>query len=385
MQRLLQKFGNLAADHRYYALACVALGGMGQGVVAPNLSMLLKNSKVALADSGIGAGLLYLGIFLSTYLYGKMADRGKVHLLFAAGLLVYSITLFLLGIAGGSSAAFFLIRFVEGLAISAVFVAGDFVLGRLSKEHERARWLSYYGVALSIGLLVGPALSLFAAKIFNHRSPAITLGLVAGGAVLLAGASFRVRVESLRDVDSSSIKWPTGPLVSGASYGFMEAGVVAVFPILAATDLSVTPEYCLIAIIISAALSSIVFGELAERVDSSVLVRLLLLGMSAGFLALTLILHRVSPVTWAYSAGAFIGILAGGLYPLGFDWLLKRVPASEYGNASGAFARAYGLGSLLGPFALGYSTQFAHAAGMSAPLAVVGILAFLISYSRIFR
>ncbi|MBI3542461.1 MAG: hypothetical protein HY075_04200, partial [Deltaproteobacteria bacterium] len=60
------------------------------------------------------------------------------------------------------------------------------------------------------------------------------------------------------------------------------------------------------------------------------------------------------------------------LYPVGFAWLLESVPESRYGAASGAFARAYGLGSLAGPLACAAAAQRFGSSGMFAAIAAAG-------------
>ena len=73
-------------DPRILALLCVLLGGMGQGVVAPKLPELLSGSGHLALASGFSAAVMYFGIFISTYRYGELADRGKVHWLMSLGL-----------------------------------------------------------------------------------------------------------------------------------------------------------------------------------------------------------------------------------------------------------------------------------------------------------
>jgi MFS family permease len=371
------------ADPRIFALFCVLLGGMGQGVVAPRLPELLGRDGGALFGdgglalaSGASATLMYLGIFVSTFRFGRVADAGRVHRLLGPGLLAYAVTLVGLGFARGEWAIFAL-RFLEGLSLSAVFVAADFLLGRLSPVKVRARWLSYYGVALSAGLLLGPAVSLAGARLLPDGGAAVALGFVAAIAAATGVVALRVQVPAVPAASDGRPSLAFAPLVAGAAYGFLEAGLVAVFPVLAVRELGVTPEYCLIAVIVAAAASSVLWGWLADRIGAKLVVRALL----AGYFALPLALSRVPPAAGgtaiAFSACAAFGILAGGLYPVGFAWLLETVPEAQYGFASGGFARAYGLGSLAGPIAAGLAAQSAGARGMFVCFAFVGAFALL--------
>ena len=377
-------------DVRIFALLCVLLGGMGQGVVAPNLPHMLKEADQLAFASGVSAALMYLGIFVSTFRYGKWADEGKVHWLLGGGLIAYAATLLLLGVTHAPW-AIFLARFLEGLSLSGIYVAADFVLGRLSSSKDRGQWLSYYGVALSVGLLLGPALALGSAKLLTYdglRLPASSLGIsssehstlfplmiVAAFALLFAWRGAHTKVPRVTDAHGPKSTLNRGALIAGAAYGYMEAGLVAVFPVLAITEFHVTAEYCLFVVILSAAFSSILWGTLSDKKGPKPIVYLLLAALGIGPLLLWLTSGLYDSTTLAYLASAGFGAVAGGLYPVGFSWLLQSLPESEYGFASGGFARAYGLGSLFGPVTVGLSCQLWGARGMWATMAIVGILA----------
>ncbi len=372
---------------RIFVLIAVLLGGMGQGVVAPKLPELLHESGALFLSSGISATLMYFAIFISTFKYGSLADRGRVHLLLGLGLLFYAASLLALGVAPSQNVVF-AVRFFEGLAMSAIFVAADFVLGRLSAPKERGQWLSYYGVALSIGLLLGPTLALVSGKLGSTMglaprlasSPLFPLAVVATLALGLCVPGFFTRVPAISDASPLILKPNLGALIAGAVYGFMEAALVAVFPVLALKEFHVVPEYCLLTVILSAAVSSVVWGTLADQKGpakiATLLVALLAVGC-AGFTVIGLLNPAPNSTAIAFGSCIFFGTLAGGLYPVGFAWLLEGLPESAYGFASGSFARAYGLGSLSGPLMIGAAAQYFGAAGLFAAMFLASGLGLL--------
>ena len=166
------------SGERLFALLCVLIGGMGQGVVAPQLPRLLGSAGSLALESGISATILYFGIFLATFFYGNWADRGKVHLLLGFGLVGYAGTLLAMSASPGLT-TFYLLRFIEGLTLSAVFVSADYLLGKLSASDERGRWLSYFGVAISAGLLLGPLLVLGMPASFGDPMQGVALAALA--------------------------------------------------------------------------------------------------------------------------------------------------------------------------------------------------------------
>ena len=365
-------------DLRVFALICVMLGGMGQGVVSPQLPNILKSSHQLALDSGISATLMYLGIFISTFRYGKWADQGRVHWLLGPGLFFYAITLIVLGFAT-TTPVIFLTRFLEGLCLSAVYVAADFILGRLSSAPERGRWLSYYGVALSIGLLLGPAAALGGAHLtqvtgwgVSFNTPIMALATVAALALVLGLLSFQWRVPEIQEAFTAKSKLNPRALAAGGAYGYLEAALVAVFPVLAVQEFKVIPEYCLIAVIIAAALSSLGWGYASDKAGPRKIVKLLLTLLVLGPAAMILVAHGLGTTLTAFISCILFGFLAGGLYPVSFAWLLESLPESQYGYASGSFARIYGLGSLIGPLAVGEAVQQWGAAGLFAAVSLAG-------------
>ncbi|MGZ3735266.1 MAG: MFS transporter, partial [Bdellovibrionota bacterium] len=162
-------------------------------MVNPKLPELLSDHVRLALDSGISASLMYLGIFAASFLYGRLADRGNTFRLLAGGLFLYSAVLFLFRLAG-SKEAVFLLRLFEGLGLSAIYVSADVVLCRASRDDERGRWLSYYGVALSLGLLCGPITVLGVQQLRAGSALAPTLAALAALVFLFGCLSLRLRL-----------------------------------------------------------------------------------------------------------------------------------------------------------------------------------------------
>lgn len=361
-------------DFRVLVLICVVLGGMGQGIVAPKLPELLKGSSHLALDSGLSASLMYLGVFISTFRFGKMADQGRVHLLLAPGLLAYGLVLILLGLLPGEISNFVL-RFFEGICLSAIFVSSDFVLGRLSKPSERGEWLSYYGVAISIGLLLGPALALAIGRI--SALPIASLSVASCVALALAIGTFQKRVPAATESKAAPSNLNFAALISGSAYGFMESGLVAVLPVMAIEAFHLKPEICLVVVIVSAAISSIGWGKVSDRYRPKPVVLVLVSLLASGPLLMAFSSSMISSSALLLGSCVLFGILAGGIYPIAFAWLLESVGESQYGYASGAFARAYGIGSLAGPLLAGAVVERWSMQGLLTLLSLVGVFAFV--------
>ena len=374
-------------DGRVFVLICVLLGGTGQGIVSPKLPQLIHGTESLTLISGLSGTLFYLGIFISTFFYGRMADRGKFHLLMTWGLLCYVVSL--VGLAfSRSPASLLLVRLFEGLALSALFTAADFALGRLSPILERARWLSFYGIALSLGLMLGPLLCLASSRAPRYFpiSPGfaaeilLPFGLVSGAALILAAVAPRFRIAAVRGALAKPASPNRGALAVGAAYGGMEAAIVAVFPILAMGTLNVLPEYCLLTMIGFAGTTSFFWGWAADYFGPKRIAHVLLTILVLGPLTLFSATFLAAPTFIAYSSSALFGLLAGGLYPVGFAWLLESYQELEYGFASGSFTRAYSLGSLIGPTLAGVAAQYLGTRGFLGSLSSIGLISSISVY-----
>ena len=266
-----------------------------------------------------------------------------------------------------------ILRFVEGVSISAILVSADYLLGRLSSEKERGLWLSFYGVALSVGLLLGPMITLFLG---------MNLGLwgVAVSALLISILSFK-KISIPTEDQSVASQLFSPPLLIAALYGFLEASLVAIVPLISIEYFHQKPQWILVAAILAAAIASIPLGWLGDRFKPRRIVVFLL-----AFLALVDLLYGaiwssfpegVTSQFIIFSIPVFFGILCGGFYPLGFAWLLEGYSSDQYGLASGRFTRYYGAGSLAGPLILSLIYDRYHLAGFFYALSVLGISSWL--------
>jgi MFS family permease len=354
---------------RMFVLLCVFLGGLGQGVVNPKLPELLSDHSRLALDSGISASLMYLGIFAASFLYGRLADRGGTFRLLAGGLLLYSAVLFLFAKANSREMVFAL-RLVEGLALSAVYVSADVVLCRASKDEERGRWLSYYGVALSIGLLAGPATTLIAERFTAGSALSPTLVALAVVTLLCAGACFAFRLPpAVNHAGDSGIERKAA--LAATLYGFLEAGLVAVLAAVVVKYFLASAERVFIALLLSAVPASLFWGWLIDRIGGRQTLRWVFFTFVVT--QAILLCHLVPANILPYAAAASFGIAAGGIYPAGFAWLVQNCGPAQYGYASGLFTRAYGLGSLFGPLAFGFAVEWGGAVGFFALALALGL------------
>ena len=361
---------------RIFVLLCVFIGGLGQGVVNPKLPEILKDQSHLAINSGISASLMYMAIFLASFVYGKVADRGYVFRLLMGGLIAYSVVLISF-IYSHSVNQVFILRFLEGLSLSAMYIAADVVLCRASSDKDRGQWLSYYGVAISIGLLLGPAMLLLVSFVHGQEDLAVSLLVVAGLALLFSIVSFFFRLPSTGAEPTTQITHKSAAM-GAVLYGFFEAGLVAVLSAVIAQSFSgIKVEVIFTVLILSAALASIVWGILIDKIGGKNTFAWVCLSLAVSLGLVSFLTLQFTQTFIIYLAAVGFGIAAGGIYPAGFAWLVTGVPASGLGYASGYFTRAYGLGSLVGPLVFGFSVDRLGANGLFVLSALVGLAGFI--------
>jgi MFS family permease len=245
---------------------------------------------------------------------------------------------------------FFAVRAVEGVGASAISVATETMINRLSEHGERARRMSYYALSIGIGWAAGP---LAGALLYGIRPQVpfigcFALSLIAAG--LAASLIKKAPLGSHHDEAILSVLSPNiiVPISAGSLYGYLMSSLVTLFPLYLKKEIKAPAAgmgAIITAVIIGTILSQVPIGHAADRFGKrkTLLVCAVLLG---GVFAL-MSLH--SDWRLFLATGVLAGALAGSLYPIGLALLGQIVKKSRLGAATSTFSLAFGVGSLIGP------------------------------------
>ena len=137
----------------------VLINAIGMTIVFPLLPFLLEkylpNSQIVIGVGALAA-VYALCTFLAAPFYGALSDRYGRKYILVISLLGSVIGYVLFGI-GGALWILFLGRIIDGLTagdITALFA----YIADSTEPDERTKWFSYFGGAIGIGSMVGPAL-----------------------------------------------------------------------------------------------------------------------------------------------------------------------------------------------------------------------------------
>jgi MFS family permease len=337
----------------------IGLSYVGVGLVAPLIAVVLSEHGENSLLVGLIGSTMFTAFTLASFPVGAATDRLGPKPVLVAGLIVYGVAILMFAFIRVTW-AFFLVRAVEGVGASAISVATETMISRLSKPDERARRMSYYALSIGIGWAVGP---IAGTLLFGIREelPFVGCFVLSILAALLAATLIKktpagsAHTEGILGVQNANI---IIPISAGALYGYLMSSLVTLFPLYLKKEIML-PETAMggiiTAVIVGTIVSQVPIGHAADRFGK----RKTLLACTAllGVVFVVMTLHtdwRLFLLT-----GAMAGALAGSLYPMGLALIGDTVSKQRLGAATATFSLAFGLGSLIGPSMSGFAmTQF---------------------------
>jgi len=153
------------SKHQYVLLACLFVVMIGLGITMPVLPFYVE--RLALAEGvsrqsvvihvGLLTGVYALGQLIFAPLWGRWSDRIGRRPLILIGIAGYVVAQVMFGLST-SLWLLYAARIVGGILSSATLpVSAAYVVDMTTKE-ERGRGMAWLGTAVSLGVIVGPAL-----------------------------------------------------------------------------------------------------------------------------------------------------------------------------------------------------------------------------------
>ncbi len=363
-------------------LACIFVVMIGFGLTLPVMPFLIEQLAEA-QGSVAGKVSVHVGLLTALFplmqllfapLWGRWSDRIGRRPLILVGLSGYAVFLVVFGL-GRSLGTLYLTRLLGGVLSSAILPASTAYVVDLTPEAGRGRGMGWLGGAVSLGVVVGPALGgllfqdagdLLASLGLPAVRPVSVPFLAASGlAILTLLAAFFWLPESLR---------ATAVAEAGPSAAFRlrpmlrRLGVVLGLSLLAQYGLTVFEStYALYAsrmvgygplqmgvvftvcgVVMSAVQGGMV-GRLIDRLGEHRVI-------AAGFLLAGAGMLLLATTTEQYLILAFVGVLAlgVGLLSPSLATLVSRRSGSRPGMVLGLQSAALSLGQVAGPLLGGF-------------------------------
>ncbi len=251
-----------------------------------------------------------------------------------------------------------LLRFLFGVAGTALFFASEYWIVAAAPELNRGRIIAIYALSVSAGFALGPAL-------LGLTGLEGMLPFAVGAGVVLAGiAPIVAGLGSAPDIADDDRPSPfaafgiflTDPAVVFAVvlFGTIEFGAMALIAVWGVRSGLAESEAALLLSIfaIGCMVLQIPLGWAADRFDRRAVLAVVAAGSAAAPVGMALAGNSFALM--ALFAGAW-GAISVGLYTIALTELGARYRGSRLAVANGAVILGYGIGALISPALLGWA------------------------------
>ena len=350
--------------------ACTAITvfGFSLGMSYPLLSLLLEANGVSTSMMGVNAAMMPIGILLFSPLLPLLSKRfGSRSVAISAA--IATAILFLAYKAFDSLEAWFIIRLLQGMSVSTLFVLSEAWVVQYAGKAHRGKIVALYGAILSASFGAGPAL---VGWIGIHG----WLPFIIGTVVILLSV---IPLSMVQDDATSRVEESA---VSGIASFLTKApvllGAVCIFAVFDAATLAFLPVYglkiglnlttaalALTVLIVGNVVLQFPIGWLADRYSKQKV-----LGWCALIAAIfAVILPYIGTSVWMWPVLIIVGAAGYGVYTVSLADLGDRFEGNELVSGSAAFAVMWGVGALIGSISGGWAMTLFGPHGLPALIA----------------
>lgn len=346
----------------YLALAGIAIGGIGFGLINPVTVILLEKSETPALLTGIVTTAGYISIVLFSPLAGKFLKKYRIRNIVLIGFFIWAL---------GALAHIFwryyplllTVKFIMGLGGTIIFVSTEFIINFYSDDSNRGKNTGIYVVLLSIGIAIGTLL-IWTLEISDW------VPFVIGSSVMfIVWFLYFLFFENFQFTNSSSTNdnmrlsdMPVISLISSAVYGIMESSLVVVIPIYGLRSMYDTTDVSsfLTSLVIGGIILLYLIGYMADKIDK----RKLLSAISVILAILFLLPLFRANFTYLILLFFLIGGIVPAYYTIGLNYTMEKVERDFIAEANGYYVMFYGIGTIAGPIIgsimIDIETRFAY-------------------------
>lgn len=358
-------------------IACITSVGIGLGVSIPLLAIMLERQGVSSTLIGLNTAMPALATLVATPFIAPLLRRVSTGS-FLLVCLVVSAACMPLYFVFPSVWAWFPIRFVNGLALTGLFVVSEFWINQLAHDKNRGLLMGIYGTILSAGFAVGPLVLLTVGS--EGLSPFLIvsiLTLTSSVPIIVARKlAPQVTEKASRGLLTFLTVAPAATL-AGLVYGATETNIFNMLPIYS-MRVGQTAEIAALILAVFAMgnmLFNIPIGMASDKYDRR---SVLLICAAFGFVG-TALLPIISQNIYIFLPALFVfGGVVVGMYTVGLAMLGARFKGADLAAANSAFVLMYSVGALVGPPVAGVAMDVWDPHGLAIAMASICGLYLLI-------
>ncbi len=344
------------------ALACVASTGIGFGLSLPLLSILMKNMGYSSSVIGLNTSMPALAAMVLAPLFVKYMEKYGLKLFIMSCVFVAIFSFFSFYFTQ-SLLFWFLLRFIFGACLDAIFVASETWIAELSSEQMRGRIMGIFSSCLSIGYFIGAGILTITGS--SGITPFVT-GALFLSLVLIPLFIAQKKIPNI----TTEEKTPLLPIIistpiamfAAVVYGYLETSAFNLLPIFG--EKNGLSERLSVSLLISVGLGQACLqyfvGAIADKYGAQ---RSLLICTIISLLGAIGIQTFINFPFILYFILFFWGACISGFYTLALIIVGNKYQGSSLAGGNSAIVAMFGLGSLVGPPIVGFSMLFSESYG----------------------
>lgn len=347
-------------------------------LLLPTLPLFIQELGGLDTQVGLAAGVFTFAAVMIRPFAGGLLDRYGRRPFLLAGLLVFTVSMYLYGWVGGI-AALLIVRLIHGIGWGFATTAAAAAIADIVPPARRGEGMGWYGLATTLAMAVGPILGVWTLESYTFRG-VFLLALALSLASLLAMSVPRLTFQPAQErkrieiYDASTV--PVSIAVAFLAFAY---GAVTTFLPLFAVTIDVNPGVYFLVYALSLTLARPLAGALSDRHGEATVI----IPGTALIIGALVVLSTATGIGGVIAAAVLYGIGFGSAQPALQAAILSMVPKERFGVANASFFTAFDLGIALGSTLLGWVADWLGyralftAGGVSLAISLAVFVAFV--------
>ncbi|WP_240417406.1 MFS transporter [Paenibacillus periandrae] len=340
---------------------------IGFGIIIPVLPDAIEGSGASSFHLGMLLSIYSLASFLMAPIWGSLSDRIGRRPLIILGIVGFSVSFFIFGIAGDNLTLMYVSRILGGLFSGAATTCAVAYVADITTEENRTKGMGLVGMSIGLGFIFGPAVGGILSK-WGYQIPFYTAAGLAFVTFLFALVMLpeSLAKEKRHKTQGAKVsRWTA--FVGTVKYlyvlsffvSFTLAGLEATLLLFEKDQIGATSFQLGIMFAVSGVVGALIQGGVVRRfIKRGDEARVIGIGLVLSAIGFVLILFSSSLVT----ASIYLSVFAAGnalIRPCVTSLISQRTKAGQ-GVASGLSSSMDSLGRITGPLLGAGIYQYSH-------------------------